>query len=82
MRRPLGCNHLWIDDPTNRSSSALEAASTSAPHTDTNEVSEPRMPCFKLGARMGFAAFVDLFEVVGRDDLSYRLCYRVRHGAA
>lgn len=30
------------------------------------EVSEPRMPCFKLGIRMGTAAFVDLFEVVGR----------------
>jgi len=30
------------------------------------EVSEPRMPCFKLGARMGTADFVDLFGVVGR----------------
>jgi len=30
------------------------------------EVSEPRMPCFKLGARMGTADFVDLFDVVGR----------------
>ena len=30
------------------------------------EVSEPRTPCFKLGARMGTADFVDLFGVVGR----------------
>lgn len=30
------------------------------------EVSEPRLPCFKLGVRMGTADFVDLFEVVGR----------------
>ena len=30
------------------------------------EVSEPRMPCFKLGVRMGTADFVDLFEVAGR----------------
>lgn len=30
------------------------------------EVSEPRMPCFKLGLRMGTADFVDLFGVVGR----------------
>jgi MOSC domain-containing protein YiiM len=30
------------------------------------EVSEPRMPCFKLGIRMGTADFVDLFGVVGR----------------
>lgn len=30
------------------------------------EVSEPRMPCFKLGIRMGTADFVDLFEIVGR----------------
>ena len=30
------------------------------------EVSEPRMPCFKLGVRMGTADFVDLFDVVGR----------------
>jgi len=34
--------------------------------TCTIEVSEPRMPCFKLGARMGSADFVDLFEAVGR----------------
>lgn len=34
--------------------------------TSTLEVSEPRMPCFKLGARMGTADFVDLFGVVGR----------------
>lgn len=32
----------------------------------TLEVSEPRMPCLKLGARMGTADFVDLFDVVGR----------------
>ncbi|MGQ0520452.1 MAG: MOSC domain-containing protein [Actinomycetota bacterium] len=30
------------------------------------EVSGPRMPCFKLGVRMGTADFVDLFGVVGR----------------
>lgn len=30
------------------------------------EVSEPRMPCFKLGLRMGTPDFVDLFGVVGR----------------
>ena len=30
------------------------------------EVSEPRMPCFKLGVRMGTADFVDLFGVVAR----------------
>ena len=30
------------------------------------EVSEPRMPCFKLGMRMGTADFVDLFGMVGR----------------
>lgn len=30
------------------------------------EVSEPREPCFKLGARMGTADFVDLFDIVGR----------------
>lgn len=30
------------------------------------EVSEPRMPCFKLGIRMGTADFVDLFGMVGR----------------
>ncbi|HET7488641.1 MAG TPA: MOSC domain-containing protein [Acidimicrobiales bacterium] len=30
------------------------------------EVSEPRMPCFKLGARMGTADFVELFGRVGR----------------
>lgn len=30
------------------------------------EVSEPRMPCYKLGARMGTADFVELFGVVGR----------------
>ena len=30
------------------------------------EVSEPRMPCFKLGARMGTADFVELFAMVGR----------------
>jgi MOSC domain-containing protein YiiM len=30
------------------------------------EVSEPRMPCFKLGLRMGTADFVDLFEMVRR----------------
>ncbi len=30
------------------------------------EVSEPRRPCYKLGARMGTADFVDLFDVVGR----------------
>lgn len=30
------------------------------------EVSEPREPCFKLGARMGTADFVELFDVVGR----------------
>ena len=34
--------------------------------TCTLEVSEPRMPCFKLGIRMGTADFVDLFEIVGR----------------
>lgn len=30
------------------------------------EVSEPRLPCFKLGMRMGTADFVDLFDRVGR----------------
>ena len=30
------------------------------------EVSEPRMPCFKLGIRMDTADFVPLFEMVGR----------------
>lgn len=30
------------------------------------EVSEPRTPCFKLGARMGTADFVELFGMVGR----------------
>lgn len=30
------------------------------------EVSQPRLPCFKLGVRMGTADFVDLFDVVGR----------------
>lgn len=34
--------------------------------TCTFEVSEPRLPCFKLGARMGTADFVELFGVVGR----------------
>ena len=30
------------------------------------EVSEPRLPCFKLGIRMGDAAFVERFERAGR----------------
>lgn len=30
------------------------------------EVSEPRLPCFKLGVRMGTADFVELFEMVAR----------------
>lgn len=30
------------------------------------EVSEPRLPCFKLGIRMGDAAFKDVFEAAGR----------------
>ena len=34
--------------------------------TCTLEVSEPRMPCFKLGIRMGTADFVELFGVVRR----------------
>lgn len=34
--------------------------------TSTLEVSEPRLPCFKLGIRMGTADFVDLFAMVGR----------------
>lgn len=34
--------------------------------TCTLEVSEPRMPCFKLGIRMGTADFVELFGVAGR----------------
>lgn len=30
------------------------------------EASEPRLPCFKLGVRMGTADFVELFEMVAR----------------
>jgi MOSC domain-containing protein YiiM len=37
------------------------------------EVSEPRMPCFKLGARMGTADFVDLFDVVARHGTYLRI---------
>ena len=37
------------------------------------EVSEPRMPCFKLGARMGTADFVDLFGMVGRHGTYLRI---------
>ncbi len=37
------------------------------------EVSEPRMPCFKLGVRMGTRAFVELFEMVGRFGTYLRL---------
>lgn len=37
------------------------------------EVSEPRMPCFKLGARMGTADFVDLFGVAGRHGAYLRI---------
>ena len=37
------------------------------------EVSEPRMPCSKLGARMGTADFVDLFGVVGRHGTYLRI---------
>ena len=32
----------------------------------TLEVSQPRLPCFKLGIRLGDAEFVDLFDRVGR----------------
>jgi len=32
----------------------------------TLEVSEPRLPCFKLGIRMGDSAFVDLFDEAAR----------------
>ena len=42
------------------------------------EVSEPRMPCFKLGIRMGTADFVDLFGVVGRHGTYLRI---VQEGA-
>lgn len=34
--------------------------------TSVLEVSEPRMPCFKLGIRMDTPDFVDLFGMVGR----------------
>lgn len=34
--------------------------------TVTLEVRQPRLPCFKLGLRMGEAAFVDRFEGAGR----------------
>jgi MOSC domain-containing protein YiiM len=34
--------------------------------TATLEVSEPRLPCFKLGIRMGDSAFVDLFDQAAR----------------
>jgi MOSC domain-containing protein YiiM len=37
------------------------------------EVSEPRMPCFKLGLRMDTADFVPLFEMVGRFGAYLRL---------
>ena len=37
------------------------------------EVSEPRLPCFKLGIRMGSADFVDLFEEVGRFGTYFRI---------
>lgn len=37
------------------------------------EVSEPRMPCFKLGARMGTADFVDLFDAVARHGTYLRI---------
>lgn len=37
------------------------------------EVSEPRMPCFKLGARMGTADFVELFAIVGRHGTYLRI---------
>ena len=30
------------------------------------EVAQPRLPCFKLGMRMGDAGFVDEFELAGR----------------
>ncbi len=37
------------------------------------EVSEPRMPCFKLGMRMGTADFVELFGIVGRHGTYLRI---------
>lgn len=49
----LDLRHAWVGERWRVGSCVLE-------------VSEPRMPCFKLGARMGTADFVDLFDVVGR----------------
>lgn len=37
------------------------------------EVSEPRMPCFKLGIRMGDASFVDRFEEARRPGTYLRI---------
>lgn len=37
------------------------------------EVSEPRFPCAKLGMRMGDAAFVDRFDVAGRNGAYFRI---------
>jgi MOSC domain-containing protein YiiM len=37
------------------------------------EVSQPRLPCFKLGVRMGDAAFVDRFEHAGRYGAYFRV---------
>ena len=41
--------------------------------TCTLEVSEPRMPCFKLGIRMGTDDFVDLFGMVARHGTYLRI---------
>ena len=41
--------------------------------TTTLEVSQPRLPCFKLGMRMGDAAFVDRFEAAGRPGTYLRI---------
>lgn len=37
------------------------------------EVSQPRMPCFKLGLRMGDSAFVDRFDEAGRSGSYLRI---------
>jgi len=37
------------------------------------EVSQPREPCFKLGIRMGDAAFVDRFDAAGRPGAYLRI---------
>jgi len=39
----------------------------------TLEVSGPRMPCFKLGMRMGDATFVEDFELAGRFGAYFRI---------